>query len=255
MSVARIILALGTLVATAGAQQGSQMAKPTIVLVHGAWADGSSWQHVIPILVRDGYNVVSSANPLSSVDADVAVAKRLIDAQKGPLVVVGHSYGGAIITGAAANNPNVKALVYLAAFAPDVGETMGAVASKYPPSPANKAASPDAAGFLWLDRAKFHDVFCADVPQAEALIMSITQRPLSSVVFGQAQTVAAWKQVPSWFVVAKNDMAIDPEQERFYAKRMNAHTTEIASSHVVMISHAAEVTKIIEEAARTAVAN
>jgi pimeloyl-ACP methyl ester carboxylesterase len=232
---------------SAGAQQAS---KPTIVLVHGAFADGSSWQHIIPLLVRDGYNVVSAPIPMASIAGDVAVTKRLIDAQKGPLVVVGHSYGGAVITGAAAGNPNVKALVYLSAFAPDIGETINAVASRYAAAPLAAAVAPDAAGFLWIDRAKFHEVFCKDVPAAEALIMSVIQRPLASGVFTETQTVAAWKTIPSWFVVAKNDQAINPEQERFYASRMHAHVTELPSSHVVMISHPAEVTKIIEEAAR-----
>jgi pimeloyl-ACP methyl ester carboxylesterase len=247
MFLTRTLLALGAAVTVASAQAP----KPTIVLVHGAFADGSSFQHIIPILARDGYTVVATANPMSSVDADVTTAKRLIDAQKGPVVVVGHSYGGVIITGAAAGNPNVKALVYLAAFAPDSGESIGAVGSKYPATPLSTAVAPDAAGFLYIDRAKFHDVFCPDVPAAEALIMGATQRPLAGVVFGQTQSVAAWRTIPTWFVVAKNDKAINPDQERFYAKRMKAHTTELVSSHVVMISHPTEVAAIIETAART----
>lgn len=222
---------------------------PTIVLVHGAWADGSSWQHVIPLLVRDGFTVVSAAIPLASIAGDVAVTKRLIEAQKGPVVVVGHSYGGAVMTGAAAGNPNVKGLVYLAAFAPDAGESLGAVSARYPATPAVAVAVPDSAGFLWLDQAKFHDVFCHDVPDAEALVMSIIQRPLAGAVFGETQTVAAWKTIPSWYVVASGDRAISPEQERFYAARMKAQTTEINSSHVVMISHPTEVAAIIAEAA------
>jgi pimeloyl-ACP methyl ester carboxylesterase len=224
----------------------------TIVLVHGAWADGSSWQHVIPLLVGEGFTVVSAAIPLASIAGDVAVAKRLIDAQQGPVVVVGHSYGGAVITGAAAGNPKVKGLVYVAAFAPDSGESLGAVSSRYPATPAVAAAAPDAAGFLWIDQAKFHDVFCHDVPDGEALIMSIIQRPLSGTVFGETQTVAAWKTVPSWYVVAAGDRAISPDQERFYAARMKAQTTEINSSHVAMISHPTEVANIIVEAARAA---
>jgi pimeloyl-ACP methyl ester carboxylesterase len=194
----------------------------------------------------------TAATPMASIDGDVTVTKRLIDAQKGPMVVVGHSYGGAVMTGAAANNPNVKALVFLSAFAPDSGETISAVSGKFPAAPLAGALAPDAGGFLWVDRVKFHDVFCKDIPPAEALIMSIIQRPLAAAVFGQVQTVAAWKNIPSWYVVAKNDQAINPDQERFYAKRMKAHTTELASSHVVMISHPAEVTAIIEAAARSA---
>jgi pimeloyl-ACP methyl ester carboxylesterase len=247
----KIGIAALALVATvaAGAQQTSGAPKPTIVLVHGAFADGSSWQHIIPLLVRDGYNVVSAATPMASIDGDVVVTKRLIDAQKGPVVVVGHSYGGAVITGAAAGNPNVKALVFLSAFAPDSGETIGAVSGRFAAAPLAAALAPDAGGFLWVDRVKFHEVFCKDVPDGEALIMSIIQRPLAAAVFGQAQTVAAWRTIPSWFVVARNDQAINPDQERFYASRMHAHTTELNSSHVVMISHPAEVTAIIEQAA------
>jgi pimeloyl-ACP methyl ester carboxylesterase len=250
MNIAIAALAIVATV-TAGAQQTSAGSKPTIVLVHGAFADGSSWQHVIPLLVRDGYTVVSASNPMASIDGDVAITKRLIDAQKGPVVVVAHSYGGAVMTGAAAGNPNVKALVFLAAFAPDSGESIGGVSSRFPATPLSAAVAPDAGGFLWVDRLKFHDVFCKDVPDGETLIMSIIQRPLAAAVFGQTQLVAAWKTIPSWYVVSRNDRAIDPGQERFYASRMHAHTTEINSSHVVMISHPTEVTSIIEEAARS----
>jgi pimeloyl-ACP methyl ester carboxylesterase len=143
-------------------------------------------------------------------------------------------------------------LVFLSAFAPDSGETIGTVSSRFPTPPLATSLVPDAGGMLWVDRMKFHDVFCKDVPAAEALIMSIIQRPLSKTVFDEVQTVAAWKTIPSWFVVAKNDQAINPDQERFYASRMHAHTTELNSSHVVMISHPAEVTSIIEEAERSA---
>jgi len=249
----RIRIAALAMVATvtAGAQQTTGAPKPTIVLVHGAFADGSSWAHVIPLLVRDGFTVVSAAIPMASIDGDVTVTKRLIDAQKGPVVVVGHSYGGAVITGAAAGDPHVKALVYLSAFAPDSGESIGAVSGRFAAAPLATALAPDAGGFLWVDRVKFHDVFCKDVPDAEALIMSIIQRPLAAAVFTQVQTVAAWRTIPSWYVVARNDQAINPEQERFYASRMHAHTTELNSSHVVMISHPAEVTSIIEAAARS----
>src|SRR5215469_16613297 len=175
----------------------------SIVLVHGAFADGSGWSTVIPLLEKEGYTVTAVQNPLTSLADDIATTKRVIDAQKGPVVVVGHSYGGVVITGAAAGNPNVKALVYVAAFAPDSGESIGAVGSKYPATPLSTAVAPDAAGFLSIDRAKFHDVFCPDVPDQEALIMSVIQRPLSNAVFGQAQSVAAWRTIPSWYVVAK----------------------------------------------------
>ena len=226
----------------------AQTAKPVIVLVHGAFADGTSWQHVIPLLEKDGYTVVAVQNPLTSLAADIATTKRLIDAQTGPMVVVGHSYGGAVITGAAAGNPNVKALVYISAFAPDAKEPVGAFNDKYPAA-LGTALAPDAAGFLFIDRAKFHSVFCADVPSGEASIMAAVQKPLAASAFGESVPNPAWKTIPSWYVVAQDDQAINPDLERFFAKRMNARTTEIKSSHVPFISHPKEVAQLIEQAA------
>ena len=225
--------------------------KPTIVLIHGAFAGALGWQKVIPILQRDGYNVTAVEIPLQSLDGDIVTTKRVIDAQSGPVVLVGHSYGGAVITGAAAGEPKVKALVYLAAFGPDNGEAVGAFGDKYP-ADLNKALKPDSAGFLWIDRAKFHQDFAADVPAVEAAVMAAAQKPLSSSVFTASVLVAAWKSIPSWYVVSKQDHAINPDLERFYAKRMNAHTTEVDSSHVAFISHPAEIAKVIEEAATAA---
>jgi pimeloyl-ACP methyl ester carboxylesterase len=222
---------------------------PTIVLVHGAFADGSSWSKVIPILERDGYTVIAVQNPLKSLPDDVATTKRVIDAQKGSVVVVGHSYGGSVITDAAAGNPNVKALVYVAAFAPDAGETANRVGAKFAPPPLNSALVPDAAGFLYIDREKFHDVFCKDVPEAEARIMAATQKPVNRSVFDAVTVAAAWKAVPSWYIVCSDDQAINPELERFYAKRIGATTTEIKSSHVPFLSHPKEVARVIEDAA------
>jgi pimeloyl-ACP methyl ester carboxylesterase len=224
--------------------------KPSIVLIHGAFADGSSWSKVIPILEKDGYYVTAVQIPLTSLPDDVATTKRVIDAQKGPVVVVGHSYGGAVITDAAANSSNVKALVYVAAFAPDAGEPTAAAGSKFAPAALSTALVPDAAGFLYIDRAKFHDVFCKDVPAAEARIMAATQKPVSGSVFGAAVVNAAWKTVPSWYIVSTEDQAINPDAERFYAKRANARTTEIKSSHVPFLSHPKEVAKVIEAAAK-----
>jgi pimeloyl-ACP methyl ester carboxylesterase len=219
------------------------------VLVHGAFADATGWQHLIPLLERDGYNVIAVQNPLSSFEADVETTKRLIDAQQGPLVVVGHSYGGAVITEAAADNANVKALVYLSAFAPEAGEAIGALGDKYSTPPLVATLRPDAAGFLYIDRAQLRDVFAKDVPATEASVMAATQKPLNKSVFTASPSKAAWKTVPSWYVVAQEDRAINPDLERFYAKRMGAKTTEIKSSHVSFISHPAEIARLIEEAA------
>jgi pimeloyl-ACP methyl ester carboxylesterase len=244
-SIVGIVIAIGSPALAASAE------KPVIVLVHGAFADALGWQRLIPILQRDGYEVTAVENPLESLDGDVATTKRVIDAQTRPVVLVGHSYGGAVITGAAAGNPKVKALVYLAAFAPDGGEPVGAFNDKYP-ADLGKALRPDSAGFLTIDRAQFRQDFAADVPAGDVAVAAVTQKPLSSSVFTASVPVAAWKTIPSWYVVSKQDHAINPDLERFYAKRMNAHTTEIDSSHVVFISHPAEVAKVIEEAATAA---
>ncbi|MGC4045536.1 MAG: alpha/beta hydrolase [Armatimonas sp.] len=231
-------------------QPGESAAKPTIVLVHGAFADASGWRSVIPLLEKSGYFVVAVQNPLTSFQADIATTKRVIDAQKGPVIVVGHSYGGAVITGAAAGAANVKALVYINAFAPDANEPIGAFNEKYP-SALGPAIVPDAAGFLYIDRAKFHSVFCADVPPAEARIMAATQKPVLGESFGQSVPNPAWKTIPSWYLVGKEDQAINPELERFFAKRMGATTREISSSHVPFVSQPKVVVQLIEEAART----
>ncbi|MBV8860196.1 MAG: alpha/beta hydrolase [Acidobacteria bacterium] len=226
----------------------STAAKPTIVLVHGAFADGSSWQYVIPLLQDDGYNVIAVQNPLSSLADDIATTKRVIDAQKGPVVVVGHSYGGLVITGAASGNPNVKALVYIAAFAPEANEPVGPLTEKYPTS-LGKALRPDAAGFLYIDCAQVHDVFAADVPARAANVVCAAQKPVSSSVFGATVDSPAWKTIPSWYLVSRNDHALNPDLERFYAKRMKATTSEIDASHVAFISHPKVVARLIEQAA------
>jgi pimeloyl-ACP methyl ester carboxylesterase len=225
--------------------------KPTIVLVHGAFADASGWDAVIRILQAKGYEVSAVQNPLSSYEADVETTKRLIDAQTGPTVVVAHSYGGAVITAAAAGNPNVKALVYLAAFANDANEPLGGLFEKYP-SKALTTFRPDAGGFLTIDRAKFHEIFAHDLPMAQTNVMAVTQKPLASSAFTAMTKVAAWRTTPSWFVVAQKDNVINPDLERFFAKRMGATTTEINSSHVVFMSHPKEVAGVIESAARAA---
>jgi pimeloyl-ACP methyl ester carboxylesterase len=225
-----------------------QSAKPTIVLVHGAFADGSAWSKVIPILQRDGYNVIAVQNPLTSLATDVETTKRVVAAQPGPVVLVGHSYGGAVITGAAAGSPNVKALVFIAAFAPDSGEPIGAFGEKYP-APLGAALRPDKAGFLYIDPAQFHTVFAADLPVAETRVMAATQKPIIGNVFGATVDQATWRTIPSWYLVAQDDRAINPDLERFYAKRMGARTTEIKSSHVPFLSHPVVVARLIEQAA------
>lgn len=232
------------------AQSSSSASKPTVVLVHGAFADASGWREVIRLLQKDGYKVIAVQNALASFAGDIETTKRVIDAQTGPVVVVGHSYGGAVITGAAAGNPNVKALVYIAAFAPEAGEPVGAFLEKFP-SELGTALVPDAAGFAYIDVSKYHDVFAADLPSRETNAMAVTQKPIFGGIFGQSTPNAAWKTIPSWYVVAQQDRSINPDLERFYAKRINARTTEIRASHLVFISQAKEVTAVIEQAARS----
>ena len=228
-----------------------ESAKPNIVLVHGAWADGTGWQHVIPLLEEDGYSVIAVQNPLTSFADDVATTKRVIDAeaQKGPVVVVGHSYGGAVITGAA-DNPNVKALVYIAAFAPEANEPVGALLGQFPPTPLSAAFVPDTAGFVYIDRAKFREIFAADVDRTEVRVMAAAQKPASGAIFGQSVATAAWKTIPSWYIVATQDQTLSPEMERFLAQRMGATTTELKSSHVPFISQPEAVVQVIKKAAK-----
>lgn len=225
--------------------------RPRIVLVHGAWADGTGWQHIIPLLEQAGYDVIAVQNPLSSLAADLATTKRVIDAesQKGPVVAVGHSYGGAVITGAAAGNPNVKGLVYIAAFAPEVGEPLGLLLQQFPTALGTSLVG-DAAGFAYIDRAKFRAVFAADVDRTEARVMAAAQKPAFGGIFEESLTDVAWKTIPSWYMVAKDDRALSPDMERFLAKRMGAETVEVKSSHVPFISRPRDVFNLIDKAAR-----
>jgi pimeloyl-ACP methyl ester carboxylesterase len=222
----------------------------SIVLVHGAFADATGWQLVIPILEKEGFTVTAVQNPLVSFADDVATTRRMIDAQAGPVVLVGHSYGGAVITSAAVDRPNVKALVYVAAFAPDAGETLGGLLEKFPSS-IGPTLRPDSAGFLYIDRAKFHEVFAADVTEPTASVMAATQKPGHASTFDAKTTIPAWKTIPAWYVVATQDRAINPDLQQLFAKRMKAQKTEVASSHVPFVSQPELVARVILDAART----
>jgi pimeloyl-ACP methyl ester carboxylesterase len=227
---------------------GAAPARPTVVLVHGAFADATAWARVIPLLERAGYTVVAVQNPLTGFDADVATTRRVIDAQPGPVVAVGHSYGGAVITQAAAGSDKVRALVYVAAFAPDAGETVGGLWGQHP-APMAQALVTDAGGFLWLDRAKLRDVFARDVPEAETRVMAATQKPIHGSAFQATLTAAAWRQVPSWFLIATEDRSISPALLRLYARARRARRWRSRPSHVPFLSHPAEVARLIEQAA------
>jgi pimeloyl-ACP methyl ester carboxylesterase len=226
--------------------------KVSVVLVHGAFADASSWRRVIPILEKDGFTVTAVQNPLKSLADDVATTKRVIDSQKENVILVGHSYGGAVITDAAAGNSKVKGLVYVAAFAPDAGEALGGLIERFSPSPLATALVPDSAGFLYIDRSKFQEVFANDLTKDEAALLAATQKPIAGAIFGEGLKAAAWKTIPSWYVVSTQDNAINPDLERFMAKRIGAETKEIKASHVSFISNPAEVAKVVEAAAAAA---
>jgi pimeloyl-ACP methyl ester carboxylesterase len=228
-------------------------AKPSILLVHGAFAGALAWQKVTTLLQQHGYTVVAVENPLISLDSDVATTKRAIAAlaAKGPVVVVGHSWGGMVITGAAAGVPQVKALVYINAFAPEIGQSAGAILKSGPPVKLSAALlPPDSGGFVFVDPAQFRAAFCADLPVDDANVAAASQKPIAGSAFAATLSVAAWKNIPSWYLVGKQDEAISPVTERAMAKHIGAHTTEIDSSHVSFISHPQVVVRLIEEAAR-----
>ena len=222
--------------------------KTSVVLVHGAFADASGWGDVIPLVEKAGYDVVAVQNPLTSYADDVAATRRVIDAQKNLVVLVGHSYGGAVITKAAVGATNVRALVYVAAFGPDDGENLQALLQEYP-SKIGAALVPDAAGFLYIDRAQFKEAFAGDVSERDLSILSAAQKPINSVTFGQIYEAPAWKDIPSWYLLATEDQAINPKLQRMFADRMGATTHEVKSSHVPFVSQPATVAKIIGEAA------
>ena len=245
----RFATAFAALAVAAAASAAASPSPPTknVVLVHGAFADGSGWMTVANILERDGFKVSVAQPPETSLEDDVAATNRTIDAMGGPVVLVGHSYGGIIIT-AAGNNSHVKSLVYVAAFQPDTGESLGSLSAGKPPASSGPKPSPD--GFLYLDRADFHADFCADLPAPLADFMALSQVGLSVKAAGAAATVPAWKTKPSFAIVATKDRAINPDLERSMYKRAGSTVTELASSHVAYISHAAEVAAVIERAAQ-----
>ena len=248
-TITTISIAALTLFTSLMADETAKNSKPSIVLVHGAFADGSGWRNVIPLLERDGYEVTAVQNPLTSLADDIATTRRTIEALKGPVVLVGHSYGGAVISGAATGNPRVKALVYIAAFAPAEGDSLGSLLKSMAPSDIGPALAPDAGGFLYIDRAKFRDVFAKDVSEAEARIMAATQKPIAGAIFETPGPAAAWKTIPSWYLVATEDRAINPELQRFMAKRIGATIAEVKASHVPFITHPKQVAGMIKAAA------
>jgi pimeloyl-ACP methyl ester carboxylesterase len=223
--------------------------RPNIVLVHGAWADGSCWSGVIERLQGQGFQVRAPQFPLTSLADDVARLRQVLEFQDGPTIVVGHSYGGQIMTALGDEAPNVVGLVYIAAFGLDEGESLGALLSGGPPTPALAHLFTDSRGFGWLSEDDFVNHFAADVDPIWARMMYAVQQALALSAFEDVMGVPAWKSLPSWYLVAQNDDAIPPDAERQFAQRMGATTVEIPSSHVAMVSHPDEVAELIEKAA------
>jgi pimeloyl-ACP methyl ester carboxylesterase len=245
-TMAAAIIALTLLLHTNSTH--AQVAVKNVVLVHGAFADGSGWELVYSQLKKRGYNVSVVGNPNTSLANDAAATKLVLDRQNGPAVLVGHSYGGAIIT-EAGNHPNVVGLVYIAAFVPDANETLLKLLQSGPPAP-NSGILPPKDGYVWYDVAKYHSGFCADLPKDKAAFMADSQIPVSAVSFGESIANPAWKTKPSWYVVATEDQTIPPDGQRFMAKRAGATVTELKSSHVAFMSKPKEVTDVIVAAAK-----
>jgi pimeloyl-ACP methyl ester carboxylesterase len=226
--------------------------KTEVLLVHGAWADGSSWAKVIPLLEEKGLRVTAAQIPLTSLEDDVAVTRRLLSNLSGPAILVGHSYGGAVITAAGVDAPNVKALVYIAAFGLDEGESLASLSQQGPAPAGASAIAPDDHGFLWIDRSRFHDAFAADATAAEAAIMAVVQKPLHVASFTAACGVPAWKTTPSWYLQCTDDQMIPPPAQGFMAARMGATLRSVAASHAVFMAHPEAVAEIIGLAAAAA---
>ena len=222
--------------------------RANVVLVHGAWADGSCWSKVILLLQAQGITVTAAQIPLTSLTDDIAVTKRLLAMQSEPAVLVGHSYGGAVITGAAMGVSRVKALVYVTAFGLEEAESLESLSKAGPPSAGSAAIAPDAFGYLWINREQFHKAFAADVTNDESAVMAAVQRPLSIASFTERAGPPAWKHIPSWYLVCTNDRMIPPAAQQFLAVRMKATERTVASSHAPFMAHPQEVANIILEA-------
>lgn len=246
------LISLLVIGATVQAQDDKQ-ALPNIVLVHGAWADASSWSAVIQRLQADGYTVSTPQIALQSLDDDVARVREVLTLQNGPTLLVAHSFGGAVITALGADAPNVVGLVYESAFAPDEGESMKALTSGDPQPPSAAAFRPDAQGNLWLDPAGFVQYFAPDVDPVQANVMAAVQKPIAAgeILSDQPFGAPAWKSFPTWYLISDGDQMIPTPAQQFFAQRMGATVETITGSHVLMVSHPDEVTAFIESAAQS----
>jgi pimeloyl-ACP methyl ester carboxylesterase len=257
-----LLLGATGLATTPAASAGGHGPKPTVVLVHGAFADASSWSEVVQRLQRRGYPVIAPANPLRGVPEDTAYLARLLQTISGPIVLVGHSYGGFIITNAATGNPNVKALVYVAAFMPAENDTVQGLQTQFPGTQLGEAAldirpyplADGTDGFeAYVKPSLFRGIFAADVPSGVAAVMAATQRPANVDTLGQPSGPPAWESIPAWTLIARNDNLIPAAAQRFMARRAGAHTVEVNASHVAMVSKPDTTANIVIAAANTTV--
>jgi len=239
---------LAVILVPALASAADRKPQKTVVLVHGAFADGSSWDKVIPLLEARGLQVVAVQNPLTSLADDAASVKRVIDAQSGPVILVGHSWGGTVITEVGGDD-KVAALVFVAAFAPDVGESTADLGKDGPPPPGATSIRPDPAGYLYLTPEGVAKDFAQDLPAMQTRVMAVTQGPIFGKAFDEKVTKAAWQNKPSWFIVAEKDRMIQPALERAMAKKINASATTLPTSHVPMQSRPKDVAAVILAAA------
>ncbi|WP_431191898.1 alpha/beta fold hydrolase [Pseudomonas halotolerans] len=248
-------MALAAAMMTATAAMAAPV-KPTVVLVHGAFADSSSWNGVVKILEKDGYPVIAASNSLRSLKGDAQSVADVLASIKTPVVLVGHSYGGPVISEAAYGNANVKALVYVAAIAPEAGESTAELSGRFPggtlgPTLAPPVALADGGKDLYIQQDKFHDQFAADVSNADAKLMAATQRPVTVAALNEASTEPAWKTIPSWFVYGDADKNIPAQAQAFMAERAHSKQTVVVkgASHAVMVSNPKVVASLIEKAA------
>ena len=238
-----------TLIQLQGTQNMSANTNSTnIVLVHGGWADGSSWGKVITILKDAGHKVIAVNMPLHNLADDVATVKRAVELVGKPVILVGHSYGGEVITNAGYNNPNVTGLVYIAAFAPDEGQSLSNFVS--PKDFPQEFLMLDSAGLAYINPAMFHDRFAQDVDPTEAYIMAVAQKPFNASTFAEKSGPPAWKQLPTWYQISTSDLMIPPDAQQKFAKQMNATTISINASHASYVSHPNEIAKLILDAAK-----